>query len=138
MARKNSFIDWLKPEQLEKITDWTMQGITDKQLAYNMGIGVSTLYKWQNEHVEILEAIKEGKKVADEQVENALYRSAIGYTVTDIVEETTDKGIFTRKTTKNIPPNITAMIFWLKNRKPEVWKDKPKEKEEPFGWHIPF
>ena len=76
-----------------------MDGLTDEQIAQNMGIATGTLYDWKNRFPEIAESLKESKEIADRAVENALYQAAL-------------KG------------NITAQIFWLKNRKPKLWREK--------------
>lgn len=90
---------WLTPECLLLLEGWARDGLTDEQIAENMGIVPSTLYRWKNEYEEISEALKKGKEVVDYQVENALLRNAI-------------KG------------DTTAQIFWLKNRRPDKWRDK--------------
>ena len=91
--------EWLTEEGLVLIGGWARDGLTDEQIASNMGIAVSTLYIWKKEHLEILEALKKGKEVVDYEVENALHKSAL-------------------------EGNVTAQIFWLKNRKPDKWRDK--------------
>lgn len=101
MAAKGKYREWLTEEGLTLITGWARDGLTEKQISHNMGIGVSTLAEWKNRFPELLEALKNGKEVADYQVENALFEAAIG-------------------------GNITAMIFWLKNRRPDKWRDKPE------------
>lgn len=90
---------WLTPEGLLLLEGWARDGLTDEQISENMGIVPSTLYRWKNEYKEISEVLKKGKEVVDYQVENALLRNAI-------------KG------------DTTAQIFWLKNRRPDKWRDK--------------
>lgn len=66
------------------------------------------------------------------QVEQALLRRALGVTVTETRTESSDKGEKTVTTEKQLPPDISAQMFWLKNRCPDKWRDKPPEpKEEP-------
>jgi hypothetical protein len=96
---KGKYEYWLTPEGLLKLEGWARDGLTDEQIAYNMGIGTSTLYEWKNSHPEILEPLKKGKEVVDRMVENALFNKAMS-------------------------GDTTAIIFWLKNRKPDKWKDK--------------
>lgn len=95
-----------------------------------MGIAAGTLYAWQKDHDEITKALKRGKAPVDIEVENALLKRARGYeyeeTTTEIVElpdGTTRKHI--KKTTKHVVPDTLAQIYWLKNRRPDKWRDKP-------------
>ena len=95
-----------------------------------MGIHVGTLYRWQDEHHELRDALKRGKAPVDLQVENALYKNAIGYeyeeTITEIEELDNGKQRkHVRKIKKYKQPDTTAQIFWLKNRRPDRWRDKP-------------
>lgn len=127
--------EWLTDDSLLVIQGWARDGLTDEQISKNMGIGSTTLYRWMNEHREIREAIKKGRKPLDLLVENALLKSALGY---DVEEETWERKfnrntnewdmICTKKTKKHIPPSNTAQIFWLKNRKPNEWKDRTDKK----------
>ena len=102
---------------------WARDGLTDEQIAHNMGISTRTLYRWKKKSCQICQALKKGKEVADREVENALFKRAVGYDYTETRTEEKN-GVITKKTitTKHIPGDTTAMIFWLKNRKPEVWK----------------
>ena len=122
---------WLTPEGLTKIEGWAKDGLIDSQIAVNMGIGASTLALWKTKFESIAEALKKGKEVVDRQVENALLKLALGYTY----EETTREPVLnpdtgkieltvTKVVTKQVIPDTTAQIFWLKNRKPEAWRDK--------------
>ena len=78
-----------------------------------------------NSGLEILEALKKGKEVVYRQVESALFKRAIGYEY-DEVKEKYECGVLTERTLtkKMVVPDTTAQIFWLKNRKPEQWRDK--------------
>lgn len=113
--------DWIKPEGLIRIEGWSRDGLTDAQIAHNIGIAESTLYKWKNDHVEISEVLKRGKDVPDRQVENALFNSAIGFEYT---EETVTNAGDVVEVVKYSKPNTTAAIFWLKNRKQKEWRDR--------------
>lgn len=117
--------DWLTKEGLLKIEGWARDGLTDEQIAKNMGIGLRTLYMWKKEHLQIMHALKKGKEVVDRQVENALLKRALGYKYKEVKEEY-EFGELAKKTvvTKEVVPDVTAQIFWLKNRKPDEWRDK--------------
>lgn len=92
---------WLEPDGLTLLEGWARDGLTEEQIAHNMGCALSTLKDWKNKFPAILDAIKKGKEVVDFEVENALLRSAL-------------------------EGNTTAQIFWLKNRRRDKWKDKPE------------
>lgn len=94
---------WLTEDGVALLEGWARDGLTDEQIASNMGIVASTLYEYKKKHEKISEALKKGKEVADFHVENALYKKACG-------------------------GDVTAMIYWLKNRRPGKWRDKPEEK----------
>lgn len=97
---KGKYADWLTPEGLLKIEGWARDGLTDEQVANNMGINPSTLYDWKKKYPKISDTLKKSKDVVDRMVENALFKNAI-------------------------EGNTTAQIFWLKNRKPDKWREKP-------------
>lgn len=115
-----------------KIEGWARDGLTDEQIAGNIGIRAGTLYDWKNRFPEFSEALKKGKEVVDRQVENALLKRALGYEYTETTREAVQdqnsgevKMQVTKKVTKQVAPDTTAQIFWLKNRKPDKWRDKP-------------
>lgn len=124
---KGKYKEWLEPEGLLKIEGWARDGLTDEQIANNIGISVSCLNNWKNKYVEILKSLKKGKEVVDRQVENALLKRALGYEYTETTREyipELDEMKTTKKVTKQVAPDTTAQIFWLKNRKPDKWRDK--------------
>lgn len=113
---------WLTPDGLLELEAYARDGLTDEQIASNLGIRRETLYVWKKQYTEISEALSRGKKVIDIQVENALLQRALGYEYKEVkVKE--ELGICTEKTitTKQVVPDTTAQIFWLKNRKPYQW-----------------
>lgn len=114
-------------EGLLKIEGWARDGCTDKEIAANIGINPDTLYTWKKKFPILADTLKKGKDVVDRQVEKSLLQRALGYSY----EETSKKyegGVMTERkvTKKHVPPDTTAQIFWLKNRKPEQWRDKPR------------
>lgn len=115
---------WITEEGLIEIKGWARDGLTNVQIAHNIGINPDTLYTWMKRFPDVSESLKRGKEVVDRQVENALFKSAIGYMYEE--ETVTNAGdvVTTRKYAK---PNTTAQIFWLKNRKPEMWRDKQEQ-----------
>lgn len=127
---KGKYQEWLTKDGLTVLEGWARDGLTDEQIASNMGISTATLYNWKSKHVEILEALKRGKEVVDIQVENALLKRALGYEYTEETVEIGPTGKRIKQTVKQVVPDTTAQIFWLKNRQPEKWRDKPLEARE--------
>lgn len=122
---KGKYQEWLTKEGLLRLQGWARDGLTDEQIATNMGINVATLYRWKNEFCDICNALKDGKDVADRQVENALFKSALGYTFDEVTKELKDDELVVTKVVhKEVQPNTTAQIFWLKNRKRAEWRDR--------------
>lgn len=128
---KGKYQEWLEPEKLILIEGWARDGLTDEQIASNMGIGYSTLQTWKSKYQDIRDTLKRGKEVIDRQVENALLKRALGYRYKETTRELlTDKNtglselVVTKVVEKEVVPDTTAQIFWLKNRKPSVWRDK--------------
>lgn len=127
MARKGKYEYWISDDGLTLLEGWARDGLTDEQIAHNIGIRTSTLYEWKKRFSEFSEALKKGKEVIDRQVENALLKSALGYDFTE--EAVTNQGEVV-ELQKHEKPNTTALIFWLKNRKPSAWRDKQEVKHE--------
>ena len=96
---QQSITDWGTVEKLQLLEEWSTQGLYIKDIAAKMGISVSTVYDWMNKNPKIAAAIKKGRDKSIDMVENALFKSAIN-------------------------GNVTAMIFYLKNRAPERYKDR--------------
>ena len=126
---KGKYQKWLEPEGLLKIEGWARDGLTDEQIAQNMGITPKTLYRWKEEYCQICQSLKKGKEVVDRAVENALLKRALGCTVTEKTTMYDENGEKTseRVVEKDIPPDTTAQIFWLKNRKPQEWRQNDRE-----------
>lgn len=129
---KGKYADWLTPEGLLKIEGWARDGLTDEQIAQNMGIAYSTFRNWRDKFSAISAVLKKGKEVIDRQVENALLKRALGYEYTETTREAVKdaasgevKMRVTKEVVKQVIPDTTAQIFWLKNRKPDKWRDKP-------------
>ena len=116
---------------------WARDGLTDEQIANNLDIGKSAFYDYKNKHTEFSDALKKGKEVADYEVENALFKKALGYNAKikkafKVKEVLYENGKRLKETERieyaedevHIPADTTAQIFWLKNRKPNIWRDK--------------
>lgn len=134
---KGKYEYWLTSEGLLKLGGWARDGLTDEQIAENMGIDVATLYRWKKKYCEICESLKKGKEIADIQIENALFERAKGGThrvKKTFKVKTTFYDDHGRKCEKEelktaedevyTPGDTTAQIFWLKNRMPEKWREK--------------
>jgi transcriptional regulator with XRE-family HTH domain len=114
-------------DKLLLVEAWARNGLTDEQIAKNLGISKVTFYKYINEHTELSELLKKGKEVIDIEVENALLKRALGYKYDEVTREVnsdTGKLVVSKVVTKEVQPDTTAQIFWLKNRKPEAWRDR--------------
>jgi hypothetical protein len=128
---KGKYHGWLVPDGLLRLEAWARDGLTDRQIAEKIGINERTLNRWKDKHEGICQSLKRGKEVVDIEVENTLIKRAMGfeYTETKVITEEKNGNVTTRteKTRKVAIPDTTAMIFWLKNRKPKEWRDKPDD-----------
>lgn len=107
------------------VEGWCRNGLTEAQIANNLGISIQTFYTYKKDHIEFLEALKRNKEVADLEVENALFKRALGYSYEEIEETYEGKTLVEKKVKKKkMAPDVTAQIIWLKNRKPQDWRDK--------------
>lgn len=122
---KGRVLEWLEEDKLKLLEGWARNGLTNDQIAKNIGVNPKTIYDWMNKEPKIKQALKKGKEVVDLEVENALFKRAIGYTIT-IMEQKVDKDGYVHdvKRDVHVPGDVTAQIFWLKNRKKQVWRDK--------------
>lgn len=122
---------WLTKEGLLKMEGWARDGLIDEQIAYNMGVTRVTLHNWRKKHPIMDQAVRRGKEVVDREVENALLKRALGYTYEEVtvekqqVSEDDDfQDVETKRVKRQVAPDTTAVIFWLKNRKPDSWRDR--------------
>lgn len=113
-----------KPEYAKIAAAMCRLGATDAQLADAFEVSVSTVNLWKVQHVEFSESIRVPKAEADERVEQSLYRRALGYEHDEVDIRVIDGAVVQTPIRKFYPPDSTAMIFWLKNRKPAEWRDK--------------
>lgn len=120
MARPTKFED----QYIEQARKLCLLGATDQELADFFGVAVSTLYLWKLEHPAFSEALKSGKAEADDRVERSLFSRATGYEHDEVDIRVVEGQIVQTPLRKFYPPDTTAGIFWLKNRRPEQWRDK--------------
>ena len=128
---KGKYEYWLSEEGLILIEGWARDGLTDKQIAQNMGVSRSTLNEWKKKYPDILDTLKRGKAVIDYEVENALLKRALGFRYKEIIKEPKKNAktgqtelTVVKEIIKEALPDTTAQIFWLKNRRPDKWRDK--------------
>lgn len=140
---KGKYQDWLTDDSLLLVQGWARDGLKDEQIAANMGIAYSTFREWRDKYSALSAALKKGKAPVDYEVENALHKRALGYTVTlkkpikvKTKKQLKDKGLIEEEHIEYaeeevyIPPDTAAQIFWLKNRRPDKWRDKPESAEK--------
>lgn len=113
-----------KPEYAEQAKKLCALGATDAQLSDFFEVSISTICLWKVEHKEFSEAIKLSKEITDERVEQSLYRRAMGYEHDEVDIRVIEGQVVKTPIRKYYPPDSTAMIFWLKNRKSQEWRDK--------------
>lgn len=125
-------------DKLILVEGWARDGLTDEQIWNKLGISKDTFYSYKNKYSDFSDSLKKGKEVVDTEVENALLKKALGS------KETLKKAVKLKQVIYSdagkklkefeeivmveeevlITPDTTAQIFWLKNRKPGVWRDK--------------
>jgi hypothetical protein len=120
MARPSKY----KPEYADQAVKLCALGATDMEVADFLEVDVRTLYRWKGEHEAFCQALKAGKEVADERVQRSLYARANGYEHDEVDIRVVGGEIIQTPIRKYYPPDTTAAIFWLKNRKPEEWREK--------------
>lgn len=123
---KGKYEDWLTPDGLLLLEGWARDGLTDIQIAANIGVAERTFTEWKARFPAISSALKKGKAPVDFIVENALFKRATGYEWEETTTEiNTDGKRHIRKVTKHVPPDVGAAIFWLKNRRRDKWRERP-------------
>ena len=123
MARPSKF----KPEFVAQAAKLCRLGATDVEIADFFEVDVRTLYRWKGEQEEFCQALKAGKDVADERVERSLFARATGYEHDEVDIRVVSGEIIQTPIRKYYPPDTTAAIFWLKNRRPDIWRDKTEQ-----------
>ena len=114
-----------KEEYCQLAKNYSLMGATDVEMAGFFNVSQQTLNSWKNKHSEFLESIKSGKQEADAAISSKLYHKAMGYSHPDTKFATHEGKITDREEyTKHHAPDTTALIFWLKNRQPDKWREK--------------
>jgi hypothetical protein len=98
-------------------------GLTDVQVGKVLDVGEGTILSWKKDK-KFADALKKGKAVPDKEVEVSLFKRATGYSYPDIDIRVVGGRIVKTNIVKHCPPDPTSMIFWLKNRKREEWRDR--------------
>lgn len=123
-------IDGVLDDKILLISAWYRDGLDNKQVAHNLGIGETTLKDYKKKYPLVATASKTNKEIADIVIENSLYKRAKGYKYDEVTKELTgnkEDGYelkVTKIVTKEVAPDTTAQIYWLKNRKPVQWNDR--------------
>lgn len=124
MVKRTGRPSKFKPEFVEQAAKLAALGATDREVAEFFGVDERTLNRWKHEKPEFCQSLKVGKEAADERVEQSLYRRAVGYTYDSEKVFQFQGKIVRAAVTEHVPPDTTAGIFWLKNRKPDEWRDR--------------
>lgn len=114
-----------KEEYAEQAYKLSLLGMTDAQMADFFEVNESTINNWKIEYPEFLESIKKGKEIADVEVVMALRKRALGYQYEEVKKEESEQGVRSTVTVKEVVPDTTAQIFWLRNRQPDKWTNNP-------------
>jgi hypothetical protein len=129
-SKKSGRYDTFKKEYCDLARNYCLLGAIDDDLAKFFDVCVATIQNWKLKHPEFVEAIREGKEVADAKVAESLFNRACGYEHPDTHFSVVSDGqgcgshVEGTETVKRYPPDSTACIFWLKNRRPDRWTDK--------------
>jgi hypothetical protein len=119
---RKSKLDIIDYKMVERMC--SLFAATDQQLADCLGVSISTIKNWKNKDPRFVTALNEGKKSADEKVEESLYQRAMGYSHHSEHISTHQGKVKRTPTIEHFPPDTTACIFWLKNRQPDKWREK--------------
>ena len=123
-GRKGKYHSHVEP-RLQMIKNWCRDGAIESEICKRLGLSVSVFNKYKGTHPGLVEALKTGKEEIDYMVENSLVKRALGYNYKEDHKTTNPDGtIMIKQIIKQIAPDVTAQIFWLKNRRPDTWRDK--------------
>lgn len=124
---KGKYQKWLKPANLERITNWAIKGCTDEEIARNMGIRRQTLYDWFNKHGDISDAVKTGRELSIDCIENMAFKVAMGLAEEEVMVKVknADGTESAQMRKRKLPPNPSMLMFLLKNR--AGYRSEPKD-----------
>ncbi len=114
------------------------KGWTDKEIAGLFGVSEQTVNTWKKKYPEFLESIKRAKDIGDDAVERSLFQRATGYSVPDVHISVYQGAATITPIIKHVAPDVTAQIFWLKNRRPATWRDKQVVQHEGMEAFLEF
>ena len=123
MGRPSKF----RPEFVQQAEKLCKLGATDLEIADFFEIDVRTLHRWKADNTEFCHALKAGKAEADERVERSLFARANGYEHDEVDLRVVNGEVVQTPIRKLYPPDTTACIFWLKNRRPDLWRDRVEQ-----------
>lgn len=118
-----------RAEFAEQARKLCLLGYTDVELAGFFGVVERTINDWKKAHPDFLQSIKKGKDFADAEVADKLFNRAIGYDAPDVDIRVVNQEIVQTPIIKHYPPDPVSIIYWLKNRQPKKWRDKPSEEQ---------
>lgn len=127
VGRPSGFNEAIK----EKIIELAKQGKTNPQIAEIIGVHVRTIENWQGKYPDLLWAVREAKQLADELVEASLFAKCAGYSHKEVKVFQYEGEIITHEIEKHYPPDTQAMMFWLRNRQPDRWREKQDAPQTP-------
>ena len=127
-----------KEEYVEQAYNLTLLGGDDSTLSRAFGVPESTINAWKVKHLAFRESLKNGKEKADASVGRSLYQRATGYSHPDVDIKMWKGKIIKTDIIKHYPPDSTAMIFWLKNRQKQWWREKLEEAPQPVDITFEF
>lgn len=133
MGRPSKVNEWRTSDGLLKIKGMARDGLTREEIAKKIGIHRDTLNEWCKKFPDFSDALKEGSEIVDTEVEDALLKRALGYDYIETTIEETASGRRKKVYKRHMPPDTTAAIFWLKNRKPDSWRFKEKLPQDEFS-----
>lgn len=140
-GRKNKYQTHVEP-RLKDIEHWCRDGLIEEVICKRLGVSVRSFNEYKSKFPQLSQSLKRGKEEADYAVEDALFKRALGYEFEEktyetqvfvkktetaegsIIEEPFTEEILTKRVIKQVSPDTTAAIFWLKNRRPDKWRDK--------------
>lgn len=132
MGRKGIYEQWLTDDALTTVRGWARDGLNNQQIAHNIGIRADTFSVWLSQYPQLSQALKKGREPVAVKVEDAFYSKCEWQDYEETREEITRYADGTEvkkivRTRHKIPPDTAALIFALKNLRPDKYRDKPIE-----------